>query len=148
MVTNIEDDCMGLHICPHCTNKQARYNVEDDVRLIMYCTCGYNKIVYDDSIDNTVMHVLTKRKSELPRRGSKISLCLGAVASIHPNRIQTQKVAQITGDTVSGAGTKLMVLQHKGLVEKYRSLRGIAGGSSWFLTNRALEYLNIKAGGL
>ena len=134
---------MTLEVCPHCTHRQAHYEIEDEIKLIIKCVCGYVKVVYDENEDKIIKHVLSKKKSELPRKGSKLSKCLGVVASVYPNNIKTGTVSTISGDTTSGAASKLMVLQHKGLIEKENSLRGVAGGSTWFLTNRAIEYLNL-----
>jgi len=130
-------------ICPHCTQRQAHYEVEDDTKLLIRCVCGYHKVLFDESIDKPIMHVLPKRKTEVPRKGSKLSKCLGVVASVYPKSIKTSKVAELSLDTSSGAASKLMVLQHKGLIEKINSMRGVAGGSTWILTNRGAEHLSI-----
>lgn len=135
-----------LEICPHCTQRQAHYEVEGDNTLLIKCLCGYLAVLYDDKDTVIVNHVLSKTKSELPRKGSKLSKCLGAVASQYPDNVKTDAVSKLTKDTTSGAASKLMVLQHKGLVEKINSLRGVAGGSTWALTNRGINHLNLPIG--
>ncbi len=52
----------------------------------------------------------------------------------------------LLGESGSDVSSRLMVLQHKGLVDKVTCNKGKQGGSTWRLTPTAIDKLNLKRG--
>lgn len=136
-------DEMAGEICPKCTSRNARYAVEDK-DLVLRCLCGYLEFVYSEKGGGAILHVQTEAKMELPRQGTKLSKCLGLVAGQWPSNVKTVEVAELSGNNNGDTSTQLMVLMHKGLIEKVIDGKGISGGSTWRLTNRAIRHFNLS----
>ncbi len=85
----------------------------------------------------------SERELVLPRRGTKLSECLGTVASLYPKEVTTKEVSATMMGDASEVASQLAVLGHKGLVEVAVNGRGHVGGSTWKLTKRAIKILKI-----
>ena len=130
-------------ICPKCTSIQAHYLVEDD-ELILKCLCGFYKVLYSERYGRSVIHVVKEDVVSIPKAGTKLSKCLGALAKYHPAIVSTGDIARDLEVPGGVAASRLMVLQHKGLIEVVVCGRGKVGGSTWKLTTRAVIYLNLE----
>lgn len=111
--------------------------------IILRCMCGYERTVYSRYNGVERLHPLPERDLIMPRQGTRSSLCLGVVAGRHPNWSTTGEVASRLGWPNGDTANFLMVLMHKGLLEKVSEGRGIAGGSTWKLTTRARIKLKL-----
>jgi chorismate synthase len=83
----------------------------------------------------------TATKDTLPRRGTKLSITLGALAGV--DKGTTRQIADRTGQSSNDTASQLTVLQGRGLVERMNHKRGVEGGSTWMLTILASKLLNI-----
>ena len=148
MISNNNKDSVIVsgQLCTHCKSENASYECVDN-ELVLTCLCGHYEVVYSEREESTVTRTLRRELIHLPRPGSKLSKCLGAAASLYPETFNTSDVARVTKDKNADAATKLMVLQHKGLVEKMHSRRGVLGGSEWKLSNSAIKLLHLGHGG-
>lgn len=101
------------------------------------CICG--KLVPIEIVSGGIRRVYHTPVSEatLPRRGSKLSLCLGLMAG--RGSMETSVLAKMLDQSTSETASQLSVLQSKGLVDKESSRKGIVGGSSWSLTIEAKQ---------
>lgn len=130
---------MARHLCPKCNRLQAWYHVEKN-DLVQKCLCGYYKVVYTEYDDGqTYTQVLPANQVNMPKNGTRLSLCLGALIGFPGHQGTTGDVADRLNLTTPNVATVMMVLQHKGLVTKLEDNRGKTGGSVWKVTKRALE---------
>ena len=81
---------------------------------------------------------------KMPESGTKLSKCLGFVASQYPKTVTTRDLCGISGQNTSDVSSQLIVLMHKGLVERVEARPGTKGGSIWLVTKRALEALSME----
>ncbi len=141
-INNLED-VVAYEVCPHCASKQAMYRCVED-ELVLTCMCGYYKVLYSEKGGVIKTHCTPQSKAQLPRQGTKLSVCLGSLASFYPNHATTGQVATVAQGTSSDVASQLMVLQHKGLVEKIADGRGVSGGSTWHLTHASITKLGLR----
>ena len=134
--------CFMREKCPKCGG-QAWYCVEDDIHLVLKCVCGINKLVYSDYPEGGVKHVVPKREILMPPPGTKLSKCIGMMALNWPEMSTTQILADSLSVSTSEAASQLVVLLHKGIVEKVKEGRGVVGGSTWKLSNTAARSLRL-----
>ena len=136
---------MSFETCPHCRANQAWYEQESQQTLTLKCICGYLRVVYEETANGIIMHTVPRTKVVLPEKGSNLSIYLGVIASRYPEDILTGTVAGQVKEKSSLTASKMMVLQHKGLIEKVESAKGKVGGSTWKLTNIAVTLLKLGA---
>ena len=113
------------------------------MEVVLRCICGYERTVYSRYNGVERLHPLPERDLVMPRQGTRSSQCLGVVAGRHPTLSTTGEVAGRLGWKNGDTANFLMVLMHKGLLEKTTEGRGVAGGSTWKLTRRALIKLKL-----
>ena len=128
--------------CPRCGGVSW---YELDVETIMQrCLCGLLRAVYSVRDGMIITHIQSAREAQLPRKDSKMALCLRTVAQCYPNSASTRDIALKVSMTTSEASAQMAVLIHKGLIEKTDARRGRFGGSSWRITRRAVALLKLK----
>jgi hypothetical protein len=89
-------------------------------------------------------HVQRKEEFKVPEKGTKLSICLGYVASVYPKTVTTRDLCGISGQNTSDVSSQLIVLMHKGLIERIEARPGTKGGSIWRITRRALDALSME----
>lgn len=127
--------------CPKCSGC-ARLE-EDGPDIWMRCICGFMKLVYS-RLENgmTIRSTGTVSEKSLPRNGSKLSKCLGQLAVLEP--ATTKEVADRLNQNSSDTASQLTVLMAKGLTLRETERKGVKGGSTWELTERAREVLGLN----
>ena len=132
--------------CPKCKSPQAWYAVDrQDVTL--KCLCGYHKVVQTKLESLVVVHVDRPEEVSLPRRDTKLHNCMMALFSIEPanSLAVTNALNDVTGRvselTVNEVSSQLTVLRYKGIAEPIDYKKGVAGGSTWRLTDLARKRL-------
>ncbi|KKN66396.1 hypothetical protein LCGC14_0472180 [marine sediment metagenome] len=128
--------------CPKCGERS--WFEDDDADVIQRCMCGLRKIVRTQQGDQTIVHLPNPKLVVLPKKDTKISKCLGILASYYPRLLSTGEMARLTGFSTINASTHLILLRQRGLVDLVNNKRGRAGGSQWGLTMKAVELLNLK----
>lgn len=138
--------------CPKCRSKVTRIDVIDDREIIQSCVCGYNKVMFTTLKDGVQIEHMDMGEGSilLPRQGSKLSMCLGALASIGTGT--AQQVASelrmrydVDWDDYS-VGSYLLHLRAKVLVERDQPKSGKkAYNCVWRLTEDARKLLELNA---
>ena len=80
----------------------------------------------------------------MPEKGTKLSICLGFVAAQYPKTVTTRDLCGVSGQNTSDVSSQLIVLMHKGLIERIEARPGTKGGSIWRVTRRALDALSME----
>lgn len=129
--------------CPKC-HGNAWYEITD-MDIIQRCICGLHRYVYAKTTDGG-FRIHTQKKSEfrMPEQGTKLKKCLGHVASLYPKTVTTRDLCGVSGQNTSDVSSQLIVLMHKGLIERVEARPGTKGGSIWRVTRRALDALQIS----
>jgi len=141
---NILGADMSFETCPHCRAKQAWYEQESVRVLTLKCVCGYLRVVYEETATGITMHTIPRTKVMLPEKGTTLSAYLGSIAVQYPDSVTTGFIAKGMIEKSSLTASKMMVLQHKGLIEIVESAKGKVGGSTWRLTTIAIKLLNLS----
>jgi len=128
--------------CPKCDG--LSWYEKENKDIIQRCLCGYLAFVQTEKNGVYIKHVQPKTQVVLPRKGSKLLKCLGAIVSLSPSHVTTGDVSERSGFTTSKTASYLMLLEHKGLVLKILHRRGYVGGSTWEVTSRAVTLYNFK----
>jgi len=129
--------------CPRCGDPSWFQKDGDDV--IQRCVCGLHKIVYTRNSDGiTIVRRIPPNRVILPKSGTKIAKCLSVVSQKYPDMASTMKVSEETGFSRDETASHLMMLMNRGLVDRVRNRRGMAGGSMWKLTTRSEQLLNFR----
>lgn len=136
---------MAYHKCPHCKRINAWYELLNEFEIVERCWCGRWRVVYTEVEGELRPKVLPKNKVVMPHSGTKLSKCLGTLASFEQHTGTTGQIAEKLELKGADAASQLMVLQHKGLVSKTMDRRGKPGGSTWVLTDRAIQHLKLKS---
>lgn len=132
--------------CPKC-HANAWYEVTDH-DIVQRCTCGLLRYVWMRLPDGGYRtHTQRREEYRLPDKGTKLSVCLGHVAACYPESVTTKDLCGISGQSTSDVSSQLIVLMHKGLVDRVEARPGTRGGSIWRITRRALEALGVEHGG-
>lgn len=137
-----ESNVIAAGVCPKCEG--SSWYKEENNEVIHTCLCGYFQVVYSERGGQSITHVQTEAQTTLPKQGTKIATCLSAVISHHPTHVTTKDISDDVGHPTKDVASQLMVLMHKGLLDRVIESRGVAGGSTWKLTNRAVRLLNLK----
>lgn len=129
--------------CPKCGGF-AWYEVTN-IDIIQRCLCGLYRYVWARTSDGGFrQHTQKKAEFKMPDPGTKLARCLGFVASIYPGTATTKQLCWESKQSVSDVSSQLIVLMHKGLVERVVARPGASGGSVWRVTRRAVEALKLK----
>ena len=129
--------------CPKC-GALAWYELTDQ-DIIQRCMCGLHRFVYAALPGGGFrIHTQTKVEFRMPEKGTKLSRCLGYVAAQYPKTVTTRNLCGISGQNTSDVSSQLIVLMHKGLIERVEARPGTKGGSVWTVTRRALDALSME----
>lgn len=131
-------------VCPKCGGR-AWYELSAVSDIVQRCMCGMMRHVWVLTPNGGFRtHVQRKEEFKMPEHGTKLSKCLGFVAAQYPKTVTTRDLCGISGQNTSDVSSQLIVLMHKGLVERVEARPGTKGGSIWLVTRRALEALNME----
>jgi hypothetical protein len=132
--------------CPKCFSQSARYE-KSTTDLTLVCLCGYRKLVFTTLLDGmTIEHRTAPSSVKLPRENTHLRITLTTLSTIEPANSKeiTDRLVELgQAFTVSDVSSYLTMLRAKGLVEALDSKRGVPGGSTWQLTDRASDLLGI-----
>jgi hypothetical protein len=123
--------------CPKCGSPHAYYQVTEYDKILR-CLCGYHRVVETKLQEFTVTHADVAEDAKLPRRGSHIWNTLMALANLeHATSAEVTKRLIDLGHPfdISDVSSYLTILRSKGLVIAVTVRRGVAGGSSWELSD-------------
>lgn len=131
--------------CPKCGSTNAWY-LKTEYDLAVKCLCGYYKIVYTLLGSIEVQSNEAGANVRLPKNGSNLRKTL-LVLSVEEGATSGELTRRL-GDmgerfTVSDVASYLTILRSKGLVESPIIRRGVAGGSSWKVTDMAIKLLGF-----
>ena len=130
-------------VCPKCKARAWYEFTNDDI--MQRCMCGFFRHVWQRTPNGGFRtHVQTKTEFRMPESGTKLSKCLGFVAAQYPKTVTTRDLCGISGQNTSDVSSQMIVLMHKGLVERVEARPGTKGGSIWLVTRRALEALSME----
>ena len=131
-------DGEGMKIeCPKC-GSQSAVLIREGKDIIIKCLCGLDKLVASEHEAITIAHNEIEEDIQLPRKGTKLAKCLGAAYTLSP-----ATTAEIT-EELNNRGNNwssdevasfLTVLRYKGLVDVVTYRKGVAGGSTWEITD-------------
>lgn len=134
--------------CPKCGGS-AYYEVELDPEagreLILKCLCGFFQAVYSEKLG-----IIKRPPPRTVRRlasGSQLERALTEVARTHPEPISTSSVALMMGVDPTKAASYLTILFGKGLVDKRKSRKGKAGGSTWVVSSFGRKTMGLPPQG-
>lgn len=129
--------------CPKCGSAAWYEMTAEDI--IQRCLCGLHRYVWTRLPGGGYRtHIQRKEEFKVPEKGTKLSKCLGFVAAQYPKTVTTRDLCGISGQNTSDVSSQLIVLMHKGLVERIESRPGTKGGSIWKVTRRALDALSME----
>lgn len=132
--------------CPKCGSTSAWYT-KDRYDVTLRCLCGYHKVVATLLQDTVIEHIDSGDDVSLPKRGTKLWVCLVALHRLAPARTSDIVLAindvQVPPYTPKEVASQLTVLRYKGLVKVIDDRRGIPGGSTWELTAPCAELLGV-----
>ncbi len=123
--------------CPKCGGF-SWFDTEGQ-NVVHKCTCGYLKFVEVTKEGIKVIKYDPPTISNLPRRGTKLSKCLGVLLTNPKEPLTTQEAADRLREPTNDTSSRMMALSHKGLVVKVIDGRGRVGGSTWKVTDEAVK---------
>ena len=131
--------------CPKCGSKAAWYT-KTHCDLLLNCLCGLSKVVYTTLEKATILHSDAGADVKLPKTGTNLRKTLMVLASESEATSAeiTQRLNRMGEKfTSSDVASYLTILRSKGVVEATVIRRGIAGGSTWRLTETAITLLGL-----
>lgn len=135
--------CIMKTECPKCTSKNAWVETTK-MDKILRCFCGLYKILETKMVEIIIEKNDVAENVKLPERGSNLWSTLMVLSVLEPSTtgdITTRlKLFGKEFDT-SDISSYLTTLRSKGLVNQLEYKRGVAGGSTWGLTDKATELL-------
>ena len=130
--------------CPKCYSHSAWYSrtAQD---LILRCLCGLHKVMYSVLDEMEIMHSDAGADVKLPRPGTHLRKTLLTLECLE--EASTAEIAERLKDlgqgySMSDVASYLTILRSKGLVCSPVIRRGVAGGSTWTLTDNASDLLS------
>lgn len=129
--------------CPKCGSSNAYYQ-QTEFDKILRCLCGYHKVVETKLQSFEVLHADVGEDVKLPKRGTNIWHALVTLASLElANSAEVTVRLRQSGFnfSVSDVSSYLTILRGKGLVYNTEVKRGVAGGSTWSLTDACASLL-------
>jgi predicted Rossmann fold nucleotide-binding protein DprA/Smf involved in DNA uptake len=128
--------------CPKCGGVSWYERFENDI--VQKCLCGLHRFVYEEKDGILIKRKLKVNKVALPHKDSKLFATLAVLAAYYPQQMNTRDISNVTGHTVTETASELLVLDHKGLVERLEERRGIPGGSIWILSHSGCKLLKVR----
>lgn len=146
--------------CPKCQSKAAWIS-KTETDLLLKCMCGYTRVLFTTLVDTLDGDLGDDDDPgvKLPKQGTNLHKTL-VVLSILPEGTSkeiTDRLNELNGYlrapgmllrrdlllTVSDVSSYLTILKSKSLVDRSEVRRGVSGGSSWVLTETAIELLEM-----
>jgi len=129
--------------CPKCGSPSARY-MKTETDLILKCLCGLHKVVFSTLTGIEIQHNDTGKDIRLPRVGTRLRRTLSVVLVLEEATTELilerlHEIGEIYDS--SDVASYLTILRSKGLVYTTTVRKGIAGGSTWRLTEEAIKIL-------
>lgn len=125
--------------CPKCSGTVLWLEQDDGGLYNIRCQCGLCLPVTEDVDGGMTVQRRLESKLMLPATGSKLSRSLKMLRDVE---IATSKeLADRLSQTVVYTSTQLCTLENRGLVYRLTNRKGTKGGSTWTLTDIALEAL-------
>jgi hypothetical protein len=129
--------------CPKCGSSNACYQ-RNGPDIALHCLCGFFRVVYSELETVEVHHNGAEADVRLPKTGTHLRRTLFAVENLE--EANTAEIAERLWDlglhySMSDVASYLTILRSKGLVESPVIRRGVAGGSTWTLTDAATDLL-------
>lgn len=131
--------------CPKCGSMSSWFE-KTHCDLIHRCMCGYLKVVATTLQSIEIEHNDSGDDVKLPRKGTKLweTLMILTVEDEASSGEVTERLQGMGKDyTTSDVSSYLTILRSKGLVTTVNSRRGVAGGSTWTLTDKASDLLGL-----
>lgn len=132
--------------CPKC-GSQSSWMERTRTDLVQRCLCGYLKVLFTTIETTQIEHNDSGEDVKLPKKGTKLweTLMILTVEDEPSSGDITERLNLLGKDyTSSDVSSYLTILRSKGLVLTVDSRRGIAGGSTWTLTDKAADLLGIS----
>lgn len=135
---------MTRYPCPHCGGQSWIEKVQGE--LAQRCLCGLMRFLVhlNPSGTTSIRQIVPVPSVQLPRPGTKLSRTLLGVAEKHPLSVSTTAISGISGVTAKEASSLSILLLTRGLLVMVQNGQGVAGGSLWGLTEKAVKLLGIK----
>ncbi|QZI85792.1 hypothetical protein CPT_Summit_141 [Stenotrophomonas phage Summit] len=133
--------------CPKCGSQSAWIETtRQDTTL--RCVCGYLKVLSTKLETIEIIRVDVEAEAKLPRRNSNLWNTVKVLEVHQPasSASITQRLNDLklgTEFTVSDVSSYLTILRSKGLVVTTESRRGLAGGSTWKLSDVCNRLLGV-----
>lgn len=132
--------------CPKC-GSQSSWMEKTRTDLVQRCLCGYLKVLFTTVQTIEIENNDSGDDVKLPKKGTKLwetLMILTAEDEASSGEI-TERLKLMGKDyTTSDVSSYLTILRSKGLVLTVDSRRGISGGSTWTLTDKAADLLGIS----
>lgn len=132
--------------CPKC-GSQSSWIEKTRTDLVQRCLCGYLKVIFTTIESVQIEHNDSGDDVKLPKQGTKLweTLMILTVEDEASSGEITERLNLMGKDyNVSDVSSYLTILRSKGLVLTVDSRRGISGGSTWTLTDKAADLLGIR----
>jgi hypothetical protein len=131
--------------CPKCGSTAAWYE-KSHYDLTLRCTCGYHKVVLTTLEQMEIQHNDGGDDIKLPRKATHLwaTLMVLTTVDVETSVGITTRLRELKHPfSVSDVSSYLTILRAKGLVDSPERRRGIAGGSSWRLTDPCKRLLGM-----
>lgn len=132
--------------CPKC-GSQSSWMEKTRTDLVQRCLCGYLKVLFTTVESVEIEHNDSGDDVKLPKQGTKLwdTLMILTVEDEASSGEITERLTLMgKAYTTSDVSSYLTILRSKGLVLTVDSRRGVAGGSTWTLTDKAADLLGIS----
>lgn len=129
--------------CPKCGSTNASYE-KTHCDLVLKCVCGFRKVVFTTLAEIEVMHNDPVSEVKLPKVGTHLHntlVCLWSIEPANSREVTDTLILHGHDYSVSDVSSYLMMLRGRSLVQVIDYRRGVAGGSTWELTDIASELL-------
>jgi hypothetical protein len=124
--------------CPKCSGAHLWIEVADAIPFIR-CACGLALPVFEALDGGMTLRRNVTPTILLPAPGTKLSRCLRALKDMEI--ATSREIADRLRQTVVYTSTQLCTLELRGLVVRLDHAKGKRGGSTWVVTDIALEAL-------
>lgn len=129
--------------CPKCASQNAWY-IRTHCDLVLKCWCGFERVMFTTLESAEIMVIDAGADVTLPRDGTKLRKTLMALVNLEAATSgEIKQRLDELGEkyTASDVASYLTILRSKGLVETTEVRRGLAGGSSWKVTDACTDLL-------
>lgn len=131
--------------CPKCTSESAWYT-RSGPDIVLRCFCGYYKVVQTKLESFVIQRNTPPAEIKLPKRGTNLWCTLVCAAALElgtSGEITRRLIDFGKRFSVSDVASYLTIMRGKGLVETTEVRRGVAGGSTWKVSDRCADLLGV-----